>query len=113
MRNSFDNIDDAYRELLPALIDYASRRLKRKDSAHDAAHDAFVKTLEYLSRHPGNKISKFLLYRETARACRRLNQKQLFEIDPGADYVERINTSGNKRKEPAKGSDEEAAEGLD
>lgn len=75
-KSSFDTLDEAYRELVTPLTNYARKHLANKDLAIDAVHDAFAKRAEYELRKPGRKINRFLLYRETIRACRRLNQKQ-------------------------------------
>ena len=70
----YNNIDDAYSALVGPLKYYASQHIFNKDYAIDAVHDAFQKALEYVSKHPKTRISAFLLRRETARACRRLNK---------------------------------------
>lgn len=66
-------IDEIYRELIGPLTRYAEKHLYRKEDAQDAAHNAFIKGLEYIKRDKRRRISKFILFRETARACRRLN----------------------------------------
>lgn len=73
---TFNSLDEAYRELVPGLINFASRHIYSRSYAIDAVHDAFVKAQIYLNKpeNKGKKVSSFLLQRETARACRRLNK---------------------------------------
>ena len=72
----FDTVDEAYKALMPKLMSLARQHLIRSDDAIDAAHNAFSKILEYRDKHKKEtKISSFLLFRETLRACRRLNKR--------------------------------------
>lgn len=71
----FDTFEEAYKYLVMPLTRIASTRLFNSDFAIDAVHDAFAKLVDYTVKHPGKRISTFLLTRETIRACRRLNKK--------------------------------------
>lgn len=67
-------MEEAYNELVKSLTYYATKHVYSVDRAPDAVQDAFVKTLEYKEKKPEAKLNRFILYREVARACRRINQ---------------------------------------
>ena len=75
---SYETLDEAYIALFTRLVRYATSHLSRSDQSVDAVHGAFEKALEYINKKPGAKISEFILYRETMRACRRLNKETPF-----------------------------------
>ena len=76
---TYQNLEDAYTELIGPLSRYDGNHLARKDYAYDAAHEAFFKALIYINKNKGAKISSFLLFRETIRACRRINKSHPFD----------------------------------
>ena len=78
MKKSYDTIEEAYKELRGPLIKYAQKHLAQKEDAEDAVQEAFVKGLKYMDKGTSGprSLNKFLLFRETARACRRLNQSR-------------------------------------
>lgn len=78
--SSFRTLDEAYRALTPSLVSYAQGHIFNRSYAIDAVHDAFVKAQVYINKNPGKHISGFLLKREVARACRRLNKRYSTEI---------------------------------
>lgn len=80
---AFNTLEEAYKALVPSLVSYASKHIYNKDYAIDAVQDAFVKAQIYLSKHPGARISGFLLKREVIRACRRLNK---YSIEVPMDF---------------------------
>ena len=71
----YTDIELAYKELVGPLSLYARKHLACKDHAFDAVHEAFTKTVIHANSNPTHKISSFILYRETIRACRRINKK--------------------------------------
>ena len=77
---TYNNADEAYRDLSTRLAHVARRHLFNKYYAIDAVHDAFEKTCTYVNKQPGRKISGFIIIRELMRACRRINQKGSKEI---------------------------------
>lgn len=82
MKKSFDTLDEAYKELVVPLTQFAKKHLANKDLAIDAVHDAFGKALEHVAKHPEARIRRYLMYRETIRACRRMNQKNHQLVSP-------------------------------
>jgi hypothetical protein len=80
MKNYYETIEEAYRDLVGPLSRYASSHLHKPDECIDAVHDAFTKTVEYARKHTDRRISKYVLYRETIRACRRRNKKTSLEV---------------------------------
>src|SRR6185436_8148745 len=74
-RIEYQSVEEAYNELVKSLTYYATKHVYSVDRALDAVQDAFVKTVEYKQKRPEAKLSKFILYREVARACRRINQE--------------------------------------
>lgn len=70
----YDNAEEAYAMLFGPLQKFARSKLYRPDLAIDAVHDAFERALVYLSKKPEAKLSAFILFRETIRACRRINR---------------------------------------
>lgn len=81
MKN-FDTLDEAYRGLFDVLLAIANRHIYNRDYAVDAVHNAFTKAAENIAKKPTNRVSGFLLARETVRACRRLN-KYSVEVPSG------------------------------
>ena len=78
----FGSVDDAYRELVPELTNYARRHLLEPDKALDAVHDAFSKFLSYKQKHPSANVSRHRLWREVQRACRRINRSnRMFSLE--------------------------------
>lgn len=68
-------VEEAYNELVKPLTKYAERRVYSIDRALEAVQDAFVKAVEYKQKKPEAKISRYVLYRQTARACKKINQQ--------------------------------------
>lgn len=94
----YDSLDEAYKELVGPLTEYARKHLANKDLAIDAVHDAFQKRIEYELGHPGIKTSRYLMYRETIRACRRINrkEKELLDLMPAFDTGRRVVNDDNQ-----------------
>lgn len=99
MKKKYLTVSEAYKDLFGPLTKYAKTKLYQKDNAQDAAQEAFVRTLRYREKHPDTEISKFILYRETARACRRLN-KSSYEIPCENVKLEQKAFPKTGRKEP-------------
>lgn len=76
MQRSYDNLDDAYRELVSTgvLVRYAKSHLFVSDHAGDCVHDAFVKALKYTNEHPGRKILTRFLYWKVLIATKKYNK---------------------------------------
>lgn len=91
------SLDQVYNELIGPLTRYAEKHLYRKEDAKDAAHDAFVKGLDYVGKHPDGILSKFILFREVARACRRLN-KTSREIATEESAFQAIENQNERKK---------------
>lgn len=90
MKNSTEEL---YKELIGPLTRYAEKHLYRKEDAPDAAQNAFVKGLEYVRKNPSGRLSKFILFREVARCCRRLNStsRELATEEAGFQAIENQN----------------------
>lgn len=83
MSKTYNNLDEAYKDLVDSMTNTARRHIFNTDYAIDAVHDAFTKTVEYVSKKPDTKISEFIIQRELMRACRRINKKYSPEISSG------------------------------
>jgi DNA-directed RNA polymerase specialized sigma24 family protein len=92
--NYYDSIEKAYTDLVMPLSRYAAQHLYRKDEAIDAVHDAFTKAAEYVSKNKERRISRYVLYRETIRACRRRNKKS---VEVPHDFSDAVVDEGVKR----------------
>src|SRR5579859_318944 len=80
-KKTYTSIDEAYRDLFPELVRYARRHLIRDVYAEDCVHDAFEKLLVYRVANPETKIDRFIMYKETMRACRRKNRRSDILMD--------------------------------
>lgn len=69
MKKFYETTDEAYRELVPGLINYARKRLIEKDRAIDVVHSAFEKVLKYKIDNPTGHIKTFYVYKLVLRAC--------------------------------------------
>lgn len=49
--------------------------MRNSDHSIDCVHTAFEKVLVYLQKHPGRKVSGFLLLREVTKEATRLNKR--------------------------------------
>lgn len=77
-KKSFTSMDDAYRSLVPHLTSYARKHLISTDEALDAVHTAFTKALKYFQKN--KKVNAYIMFREVARACKKMNKKRGGEV---------------------------------
>jgi 1,2-phenylacetyl-CoA epoxidase catalytic subunit len=75
VKTGYDNLDEAYRDMMPWLVNYARGHLVQTDYAIDAANMAFEMSLKYFKKHKNAKISSFIIKERVKRACRKLNKK--------------------------------------
>lgn len=74
MQKAYSNADEAYRDGITQLINFASQHLVRKDEAIDAVHDAFAKFIKYQFRRKTTKVQTYILKREIMRSCKKRNR---------------------------------------
>lgn len=72
----YEDVETAYKRLLPALTVYARRNLIEVDSAIDVVNDAFVKVLEWKKENPDKHVSYLMVRRKVLQACRSKNRQQ-------------------------------------
>lgn len=100
MKTRYLTVSEAYQSLFKQLKKYAQNRLAQKEDAEDAVQDAFTKTIEYQVRTGKTEVSKFILYRETARACRRLNERTHNNTPTDAEQIQKLSSPKTGRKTP-------------
>lgn len=74
LKRSFETVEDAYKELTPALIRYATSHLYAPDHALDCVHDAFEKVSFYNKKHPERKILTRIIYWQVLIATKKYNK---------------------------------------
>ncbi len=75
-----DNLDEAYKDLMPGLIKYAVGHLYQRDEAVDIAHTVFTRALAHIRRNPKHNISPYLLFKQVHIECRKSNRRTSVEV---------------------------------